>query len=91
MEVQGSAADLIELAMLTSAAAAERGTASRDAVQIQTSWCSNAAGGAGALAKLVREEMTTPREAKLHRGAPLKVDVSVGPNWLDVSEYRGTV
>ena len=36
------------------------------------------------LAALVNEEMTTPLKLEV----PLKVDVAVGPNWLDVQEIK---
>ena len=41
-----------------------------------------------AVADLVREEMTTPRERELSLKVPLKVDLAAGPNWLDVEEVR---
>jgi DNA polymerase I-like protein with 3'-5' exonuclease and polymerase domains len=38
---------------------------------------------------LVNEEMTTPLEKALRLEVPLRVDVAVGPNWLDVAEAAG--
>ena len=38
------------------------------------------------VAKLVRQEMTGALSDRLT--VPLKVDVSVGENWLEVKEYR---
>jgi len=32
--------------------------------------------------------MTTPLERKLKLEVPLKVDLAVGPNWLDVEELQ---
>jgi hypothetical protein len=32
--------------------------------------------------------MTTPLERTLQLEVPLKVDVAVGPNWLDVQEVQ---
>jgi DNA polymerase-1 len=40
------------------------------------------------LVPLVCEEMTTPLEKSLNLEVPLKVDVAVGPNWLDVQEWQ---
>jgi DNA polymerase-1 len=37
------------------------------------------------LAELVRREMTTPVEKRLQLRVPLRVDLSAGPNWLDVN------
>jgi len=40
------------------------------------------------LAALVREEMTTPVQAAMKLEVPLQVDLSAGPNWLDVEEIK---
>ncbi len=40
----------------------------------------------GAVAELVREEMTGPAAKALGLEVPLKVDLAAGPNWLDVQE-----
>jgi DNA polymerase-1 len=90
MEVQGSAADLIKLAMLNVLRRLRReNLQARMLLQIHDELVfETPPAERDALVKLVREEMTTPLESKLHLGAPLKVDVSVGPNWLDVEEYR---
>jgi len=84
MEIQGSAADLIKLAMLKvhSRMKAESLQAKlllsvHDELVFEVPPAETPA-----LAKLVREEMTGAMALKV----PLKVDVSCGPNWLDGEE-----
>lgn len=99
MEIQGSAADLLKLAML--------GIHRRLRGGEETG--RNGKHGLGYRARmlltvhdelvfevppeeldevvaLVREEMTTPLEKRLKLEVPLRVDIAVGPNWLDVEE-----
>ena len=84
MEIQGSAADLIKLAMLQVHA---RMNAEKLEAKLLLSVHDELVfevppAEAPALAKLVREEMTGAMALKV----PLKVDVSCGPNWLDGEE-----
>ncbi len=90
MEVQGSAADLIKLAMLHVLRRLRREERKgRMLLQIHDELVfETPPEELGDLVRLVREEMTTPLESALKLGVPLKVDVAVGPNWLDVMEYR---
>jgi DNA polymerase-1 len=97
MEVQGSAADLIKLAMLNlyrrlralpGLVAGDRWQA-RLLLQIHDELVFEAPPEELArLARLVREEMTTPLQQALALQVPLEVDLSAGPNWLDVEELR---
>src|SRR5207248_11246125 len=84
MEIQGSAADLIKMAMLNlHRRLHERRMRSRLLLQIHDELVfETPPEEQAALAALVREEMTTPLERSLRLQAPLKVDMSVGPNWL---------
>jgi len=88
MEVQGSAADLIKLAMLHLLRRLRReGLRARMLLQIHDELVFEAPPDEiSRLVPLIREEMTTPLETALKLGVPLKVDVSAGPNWLDGSE-----
>jgi DNA polymerase-1 len=88
MEVQGSAADLIKLAMLNVYRRLIReGRRSRLLLQIHDELVfETPPEELRALAVLVREEMTTPVERELGLQVPLKVDLASGPNWLDVTE-----
>ncbi len=88
MEIQGSAADLIKLAMLHVFRRMRReGLKSRMLLQIHDELVFEAPPQElKHLAELVREEMTTPREKELGLKVPLRVDLAAGPNWLDVSE-----
>jgi DNA polymerase I len=88
MEVQGSAADLIKLAMLNLLRRLRReGLRSRMLLQIHDELVFEAPPEEMArLVPLIREEMTTPLEASLKLGVRLKVDVAAGPNWLDGTE-----
>jgi DNA polymerase-1 len=88
MEVQGSAADLMKLAMLHVFRRMRRaGLRSRMLLQIHDELVFEAPPEELAeLAALVREEMTEPRAKELGLRVPLRVDLAAGPNWLDVSE-----
>ncbi len=90
MEIQGSAADLIKLAMLHIYRRLRRdGLQSRMLLQIHDELVFEAPPAElNRLAALVREEMTTPLEKELGLRTPLKVDLAAGPNWLDVEEIR---
>jgi DNA polymerase-1 len=88
MEIQGSAADLIKLAMLhVYRRLKEEGRRARMLLQIHDELVFEVPPDEfAAVAALVREEMTTPRERELNLQVPLKVDLAAGPNWLDVEE-----
>jgi DNA polymerase-1 len=88
MEVQGSAADLIKLAMLNVQRRLTReGRAARMLLQIHDELVFEAPPEElHAVAELVREEMTTPVERALALRVPLVVDLAAGPNWLDVTD-----
>ncbi len=79
--IQGSAADLIKQAMINVAARLKREKhAARLLLQIHDELMFEApAAEAEALAELVRHEM----EHALPLDVPLKVDISIGDNWLD--------
>ncbi len=88
MEIQGSAADLIKLAMLNvhRRLKKERRRA-RMLLQIHDELVLEAPPDEiDAVAALVREEMTGPRERELKLEVPLKVDLAAGANWLDVED-----
>jgi DNA polymerase-1 len=91
MEIQGSAADLIKLAMLNLHRRLKREKwKSRMLLQIHDELVFEApADELQELAGVVREEMTTPLEKRLALRTPLKVDLAAGPNWLDVEEVAG--
>jgi DNA polymerase-1 len=86
MEIQGSAADLIKMAMLNLHRRLQREKRrSRMLLQIHDELVFEAPlEEVKPLAALVSEEMTTPLQLEV----PLKVDVAVGPNWLDVEELK---
>jgi DNA polymerase-1 len=90
MEIQGSAADLMKLAML----AVHRrlhaeGCRARMLLQIHDELVFEVPPEEfDAVAALVREEMTTPLERRLKLEVPLEVDLAAGPNWLDVEEVN---
>jgi DNA polymerase-1 len=88
MEIQGSAADLIKLAMLeVHRRLGREGRRARMLLQIHDELVFEAPPEElRGLAALVREEMTGPVEKALGLQVPLKVDLAAGPNWLDVSE-----
>jgi DNA polymerase-1 len=88
MEVQGSAADLIKVAMLRLLRRLrEDGFQARMLLQIHDELVFEAPPEElGRLAPLVREEMTTPVQEALKLNVPLKADLAAGPNWLDGTE-----
>ena len=91
MEIQGSAADLIKLAMLNihKRLKSEKRQA-RMLLQIHDELVFEAPPEElAATAALVREEMTTSVESALNLRAPLRVDMAVGKNWLDVESLDG--
>ena len=92
MEIQGSAADLIKLAMLHvyRRLKGER-RRTRMLLQIHDELVFEVPPEEfDAVAALVRDEMTTLRERELNLQVPLKVDLAAGPNWLDVADVDGT-
>jgi DNA polymerase-1 len=88
MEIQGSAADLIKLAMLHIYRRLKgEGRRARMLLQIHDELVFEAPPEEfAAVAALVGEEMTTPREHELNLRVRLKVDLAAGPNWLDVED-----
>ncbi len=88
MEIQGSAADLIKMAMLRLYRRLRReGSRARLLLQIHDELVlETPPEELKQTAAMVREEMTTPLERELQIKVPLKVDLSAGPNWLDVVE-----
>jgi DNA polymerase-1 len=90
MEVQGSAADLIKLAMLNVHRRLRReDRRARLLLQIHDELVFEAPPEElPILAELVREEMTMPVERALGLHVPLRVDLASGPNWLDVTEMK---
>jgi DNA polymerase-1 len=88
MEIQGSAADLVKLAMLHVYRRLKgEGRQARMLLQIHDELVFEVPPDEFApVAALVREEMTTPRERELNLQVPLKVDLAAGPNWLDVED-----
>jgi DNA polymerase-1 len=88
MEIQGSAADLIKMAMLRLYRRMKRaGSRSRMLLQIHDELVLESPPEELAqTTAVVREEMTTPLERELQIKVPLKVDLAAGPNWLDVAE-----
>jgi DNA polymerase-1 len=90
MEVQGSAADLIKLAMLHVYRRLQgEGRRARMLLQIHDELVfETPPEELQPLAALVREEMTTPVARALKLEVPLRVDLACGPNWLDVTEMK---
>jgi DNA polymerase-1 len=86
MEIQGSAADLIKAAMLNIFRRLRREQRqARMLLQIHDELVFEAPPDeVDAVARLVIEEMTTALPLEV----ALKVDLGVGPNWLDVADYR---
>jgi len=84
MEIQGSAADLLKVAMLNldRRMKAERLTAKMLLTVHDELVFEVPPDEVTALAALVRHEMTTALPFRV----PLKVDVAAGPNWLDVED-----
>lgn len=89
MEIQGSAADLIKLAMLHLYRRLKRERRqSRMLLQIHDELVFEVPPDElDDLACLVDEEMTQTVEQELHLRVPLKVDLAAGPNWLDVAPH----
>jgi DNA polymerase I len=78
--IQGSAADLIKVAMVRLAAAFRSGSPARLLLQVHDELVVEAsAGDAPEVADLVRREM----EGAAQLSVPLVVDVGIGDNWLD--------
>jgi DNA polymerase-1 len=90
MQIQGSAADLIKMAMLNIyRRLREERFQARMLLQIHDELVfEGPPEEVDHLVPLVCEEMTTPLERTLHLEVPLKVAVAVGPNWLDVKEVQ---
>jgi DNA polymerase-1 len=88
MEIQGSAADLMKLAMLhVHRRMKGDGLAARMLLTVHDELVFEAPPKElKRLAALVREEMTAPLEKALGLEVPLVVDLASGPNWLDVTE-----
>ncbi len=84
MEIQGSAADLMKLAMLKVAARIRSETRqSKMLLSVHDELVFEVPPDElDAMASLVREEMTNAMTLRV----PLKVDVAAGPNWLDGKE-----
>jgi DNA polymerase-1 len=89
MEIQGSAADLIKVAMLNIfRRLRERKFRTRLLMQIHDELVLEAPSEElPEVAKLVAHEMTTAIKLEV----PLKVDIAAGPNWLDVEEIAHEV
>jgi DNA polymerase-1 len=90
MEIQGSAADLIKLAMLhIHRRLHDERRQARMLLQIHDELVFEVPPEElEAVTELVREEMTTPLEKSLGLEAPLKVDLAAGANWLDVEDVE---
>ncbi len=88
MAVQGSAADVIKLAMLNVYRRLQRERRqARLLLQIHDELVlETPPEELDALAELVRQEMTTPVQKTLGLHVPLRIDLAFGPNWLDVKE-----
>jgi DNA polymerase-1 len=91
MEVQGSAADLMKLAMLNVFRRLRKEQRrSRMLLSVHDELVLEVPPEElPAVAALVREEMTLPVAQRLRLDVPLVVDVATGPNWLDVKEWEG--
>ncbi len=87
MPIQGSAADIIKLAMIRlHKGLKEEGLASRMILQVHDELVLEVPEGeVEAVATLVRETM----EGAYDLRAPLKVDIKVGKNWEEMEEYKG--
>jgi DNA polymerase-1 len=90
MEIQGSAADMIKLAMLHISRRLQReNRRARMLLQIHDELVfETPPEERQSLAACVREEMTTPVAQALGLQVPLRVDLASGPNWLDVTEMK---
>jgi DNA polymerase-1 len=93
MEIQGSAADLIKMAMLNiHRRLREENRAARLLLQIHDELVFEVPPEeVDEVTALVGEEMTGPLEKSLSLRVPLKVDLAIGPNWLDVEEIPMSV
>jgi DNA polymerase-1 len=93
MEIQGSAADLIKLAMLNIHRRLEaENRRTRMLLQIHDELVFEVPPEElDEMPGLIRDEMTRPLETQLALQVPLKADVAVGPNWLDVKEIPEAV
>ncbi|HEY1861208.1 MAG TPA: DNA polymerase I [Gemmataceae bacterium] len=91
MEIQGSAADLIKLAMRNLSRRLRREQLrTRMLLQIHDELVfETPPDELETVAALVQEEMTTIPARELHLEVPLVVDLAAGPNWLDVDELAG--
>ncbi len=89
-EVQGSAADLIKLAMLyTYRALHQAKLRSRLLLQIHDELVFEGPHDElSQLTQLVRRQMTEPVTDRLKLRVPLKVDLAAGPNWLEVESLE---
>jgi DNA polymerase-1 len=89
MEIQGSAADLIKLAMRNlSHRIREKQLRTRMLLQIHDELVFEAPPDElETVAALVQEEMTTTPARELRLEVPIVVDLAFGPNWLDVDEF----
>src|SRR5262249_48362669 len=87
---QGSAADLIKLAMLNiHRRLRAEGRRARMLLQIHDELVFEVPPEEfDAVAALVREGMTVPVARALRLGGPLEVGLSAGRNWLDVQEVE---
>ena len=87
MEIQGSAADLMKLAMLNVYRRMKReGYRSRMLLTVHDELVFEAPPEeVKRLAAMVREEMA----GAMTLSVPLAVDVAAGPNWLEVEEVAG--
>jgi DNA polymerase-1 len=86
MQIQGSAADLIKVAMLNIHHRLRReARRPRMLLQIHDELVFELPQDENdALVRLVHEEMTQALQSKLD--VPLHVDMGIGPNWLDTTE-----
>ncbi len=90
MQIQGSAADLIKMAMLNIYRRLRRDKLhTRMLLQIHDELVFEVPPDeVDAVAGMIGVEMTTPLEKALGLEVPLKVDMGIGPNWLDVEELQ---
>jgi DNA polymerase-1 len=90
MEIQGSAADLIKLAMLHVYRRLQRERRrTRMLLQIHDELVFEVPPEElPSVAALLREEMATARERELKLLVPLRVELAGGPNWLDVEDIQ---
>ena len=88
MQIQGSAADLIKVAMLNIHHRLKRERCqARMLLQIHDELVFEVPPSEqGKIARLVHDEMAHALAAKLH--VPLGVDMSIGPNWLDTVDVK---